>query len=171
MATFKIPTGETVVVDDEDFEQVSQMAWHRTGKGYVAHCYYDCGNVRSTYLHHFILGIKKVDHKDGDRLNNRRQNLRCATGSQNAGNKRKSSRPKSSRFKGVYWHKQRGQWRVSVANPQQFLGAFTDEAEAAAVYDRAARARWGEFACLNFPKAGERSAIDGHIVCGDQNSL
>ena len=44
------------------------------------------------------------------------------------------------------------------------LGYFLNESEAAQAYDNAARELFGDFAALNFPKTGERSAITGEII-------
>jgi hypothetical protein len=103
-------------------------------------------------LHRLILpGVPKIDHRDGDGLNCQRYNLREATEQQNQANRGKPAGSHSSRFKGVHWD--RGRWvaKIKVSRRQRHLGRFTDEAEAALAYDRAARAEFGEFAWLNFP--------------------
>jgi len=51
-----------------------------------------------------------------------------------------------------------GRWVVQ-AN-RKYLGRFTDEKAAALAYDAAAREYFGEFAVLNFPRPGERSALN-----------
>ena len=94
-----------------------------------------------------------VDHIDGDRHNNRLENLRLATRQQNLRNtgSRKGS---SSQFCGVGWDASRGKWTTYCTGPDgrmRHLGRFADEADAARAYDKAAREWHGEFARLNFP--------------------
>ena len=84
----KIPLtkGKFALVDDEDFERLSQFKWHY-GKGYAARK----TNEDYIYMHKEILGIGKKqegDHKNGDKLNNQRANLRTCTHAQNMFNRR-----------------------------------------------------------------------------------
>lgn len=89
----------------------------------------------------------KVDHKDGDGLNNKFNNLRLASDTQNAQNTKKRS-DNTSGFKGVSWHNKLGQWRaVIVVNKKQIhLGTFWDIQDAVAAYKKAAKHYFGEFA-------------------------
>lgn len=60
---------------------------------------------------------------------------------------------KSSRFRGVHWHREARKWRANIRIDDVLihLGLFIDEEEAARVYDRAARKAWGRAAPVNFP--------------------
>lgn len=93
-----------------------------------------------------------VDHKNHDTLDNRIDNLRLATRTQNNQNsvkcRRRAGKPLSSKHKGVYFHKRSGKWlaRINLDKRQVHLGLFTLEHEAAEAYNVAARAHFGEFA-------------------------
>jgi len=109
------------------------------------------------YMHRQILNARKgqiVDHKDRNSLDNRVDNLRFATYSQNARNKPKIKLNSSSRYVGVYFEKRYGRWtaQISVEGKHLWLGRFDSEIEAAKAYDTAAKKYHGEFACLNFPE-------------------
>ena len=73
-----------------------------------------------------------VDHKDTDRSNNRWDNLRQATHSQNQWNKRLSL-ANTSGFKGVSLHKRAGKWQatISLNGKQRHLGYFDSPEQAA----------------------------------------
>jgi hypothetical protein len=94
-----------------------------------------------------------VDHANRNTLDNRRSNLRLATASQNATN-RKSRSTSLSVYRGV---SQRGaRWVVVItvsAGRQKYIGSYGSEIEAAFAYDRAALEFHHEFAVLNFPEA------------------
>lgn len=93
---------------------------------------------------------REVDHRNLNRLDNRRSNLRMATRQQNSAN---CSRKSASRFRGVTWDKARGKWAagVKIDYVRHNLGRFDNEEDAARAYDAAARVAFGEFARLNFP--------------------
>lgn len=94
----------------------------------------------------------QIDHIDGDKLNNRLDNLRLCTPSQNMCNlpPRKN---KSSAYKGVYYSKRDSIYGVSITinNKRLHVGNFKTELEAARAYDEKAKELHGEFARLNFP--------------------
>jgi AP2 domain len=154
--------GYAAIVDDADYERVMDAGpWHavtkrRTGIVYAQrHTYKKDGPRANVLLHRFILGITdpkvQVDHRNRYPLDCQRNNLRVATGSQNNGNMSKPRHGKTSRFKGVSWHKSSGKWRAVIAlnRKHRHVGSFADELSAARAYDAAAREQWGEFAKCN----------------------
>lgn len=92
---------------------------------------------------------EEIDHIDGNRSNNRIENLREASRTRNSYN---SPARGKSRFKGVYLHSQNGNWiaRIKEHRKTFHIGVFQSEEEAARAYDAEARRRQGEFARLNF---------------------
>ena len=101
---------------------------------------------------------KYIDHVDGNSLNNRDENLREATSSQNNRNKKKFQGC-SSKYIGVSWHKQCNKWWAycRLNGIKTHLGLFLDEVEAATKVDEANREHHPEFSTFNFPQEGERS--------------
>lgn len=104
-------------------------------------------------LHHGRWPVGNVDHADGNPLNNRPCNLREATFSENARN-RKRRVGGSSEYHGV--HKQKNRWiaAAGVDGKGVYLGCFADEIDAARAYDKFASKTHGKFAKLNFPEIG-----------------
>lgn len=156
-------------VDQADLADVSEWNWCAMQGGNGRGCYAARGRspeeVEATgkrapiLMHRYLMGEPSgdVDHRNRDSLDNRRENLRLATVSQNIANG--LSRGGSSKFKGVSLT--RGRWRASLRKNYKtiFLGSFTIEEEAARAHDEAARRLHGEFARVNFPRDGERSAL------------
>lgn len=100
-------------------------------------------------IHHGHLP-KYIDHIDGDKANNRIENLRECTRSQNQQNTGLLSN-NSSGFKGVSWSKRLKKWFVQlrINGESIHLGFFNNKIEAAEAYDRAAIDNYGEFAKTN----------------------
>lgn len=89
-----------------------------------------------------------VDHVDGNPCNNRPDNLRLATPSQNVANQPLSSMNNFSGIRGVYWNRKAKQWQAGVSKngKSHYLGTFANLSEAAAVVKDARKALYGEFA-------------------------
>jgi len=75
--------------------------------------------------------LRHVDHINGDKLDNRRANLRIATAFENAQNRHVARGASSHR--GVVWHKGAGKWmaQAHLAGVQHYLGLFDREEDAA----------------------------------------
>ncbi len=166
--TIPLTQGYVTVVDDQDYEALSLRSWRVVVKGggtiYAVRnadaSERAAGSPKNICMHREILGIvydgsKRVDHRNRDALDNRSDNLRQCSGSQNAANvdKRRGDSAYTSRYKGVSYDRRTGRWAARIAphRGRVWLGRFGTEEEAARAYDRAAREIWGEFACLNFP--------------------
>ena len=145
--TGKYGKGKFALVDDADFESVNGHKWNLSGE-YPVSSFGKRPTRTKVSMHRFIMDAAKgtfVDHRDGNRLDNRRANLRSCTVAQNTMNSRKSKN-RSSKFKGVTRNRP---WRAYVG--PKTIGHFNTEIEAAQAYDAAAKKLYGEFARLNFP--------------------
>jgi len=147
MRSIPLTRGKVAIVDDADYEFLSQSTWHAWWSG--SRWYALDGHRR--YMHRVILGLTrfcdKGDHKDGDGLNNQRCNLRIATNSQNAANSKLRSTNRSG-FRGVVWSVKESKW-IAVIGPNIRIGCFSQREQAAIAYNEEAIKRYGEFAKLN----------------------
>jgi hypothetical protein len=149
----KIPIGEDLfaLVDDEDYELVSKFNWHKHKSSSYGQ-YYASSNVK---MHRLVMDAKPgeiIDHINGDSLDNRKENLRLCTHSQNQQNTQ--SRGGSSRYKGVSYNKKAKKWRGGffIHGKTYYCGSFESEDECARAVDKKRLEICGEFAVLNLPK-------------------
>ncbi len=156
--TIPLTQGQFALVDEEDFAWLMQWNWCADYKAQVD-IWYAARTRRTsgTLLHRVILGARRgqcVDHINGNGLDNRRSNLRLATYTENAQNRRKARGTFSSQYKGVYWCAPTKKWRAQVQpnRTSVYLGQFDTEESAAKAYDAKARELFGAFALLNFPE-------------------
>jgi len=160
MKKIKLTQGQYALVDDEDFEDLNKYKWIAqysscTKTYYVKrHSHRECGKPKHLQMHRVIMNAKKgqvIDHINGNTLDNRKENLRIATYSQNRGNS-KRYRNNTSGYKGVSWNKNRQRWEACIGyqNKYIYLGLYTTKEEAALAYNEAAKKYFGEFANLNY---------------------
>ena len=141
----ELSRGKVAIVDADDYRHTSEHKWSFTHYGYAVSWI----GGRMVLMHRWLLGAndsQEVDHVNMDRLDNRRENIRVCTRSQNIAN-RNAPVNNTSGFKGVTWDKPHKMYRAQMAHV--FLGLFADPAEAARAYDVAAKEHFGEFARLN----------------------
>lgn len=142
------PSGVFVKVDDEDFDELSGHRWHLS-EGYAR------SNIggKNTRMHRLICGNPygmEIDHINADRLDNRRENLRVCTSSENNMN-RKTNKGTASGLKGVYRHRKKWQAKIQLNGKTRNLGVHASPEDAARAYDKAAKEMFGDFARCHFP--------------------
>ena len=145
--------GKETLVDDEDFEFLNHWKW-RNSNGYAKRGSLKNGHFHTVNMHRVIMHTPdgmETDHINGNRLDNRKENLRICSHSENAYNAPKKI-SNTSGYKGVYWDKFNNKWRASitVSNKTVRLGRFINIIDAVNSYDSAARRYFGEFARTNF---------------------
>jgi hypothetical protein len=150
MATILLCSGRDLIVDDEDLDLVDRYTWHSTPNGNKFYARTK-RNGRWILLHRYLLGLSdpkaRVDHVNGDGLDNRRSNLRLATASQNAANSGKRS--KTSPYKGVYRNGKNWGAQITINGSNKYLGTYPSPELAAAAYNAVATHLFGEFARCN----------------------
>lgn len=147
MKEIPLTQGKFAIVDDADFDRLNVPSWCFHKHGY-AQCK-SGGRVRK--MHQFILDCPvgmSVDHANGNRLDNRRANLRLATRSQNAQNSRIRAN-KVVVMKGVSMDRGRYRARITLNQKTVFLGSFGTADEAHRAYCEAAPKVFGEFARIS----------------------
>jgi hypothetical protein len=99
----------------------------------------------------------EIDHVNGDKADNRMDNLRLAARSENCQNAAIRS-DNTSGYKGVTFRKSSGKWiaQIAINGKRLHLGCFPSAEDAAHAYDAAARQYHGKFCCVNFPSRNER---------------
>jgi hypothetical protein len=106
MKFIQLTQGKQAIVDDEDFELLSQFKWYAMKSGHNVYAARGGGKRRMELLHRLILGVTdskiEVDHINGDGLDNRRSNLRVATHADNQHNPGTPTN-NTSGYKGVHW--------------------------------------------------------------------
>lgn len=155
MKEIPLSQGYKALVDDGDYERLVVFRWcAQISGGHV----YAKRTKRSIMMHNVVFSPPSgfiVDHKNGNTLDNRRENLRLADKRTNARNSRKhkgyAGRPCTSKFKGVYHDKRHRRWvaYINADGLRHSLGSFGTEKAAAEAYNRGARRLHGEFALLN----------------------
>ena len=101
MKEIPLSKGFVALVDDEDYEFLSQWKWHVNIRGtnkYAQSRKYirGVGNDKMVKMHRLVMKPKNgedVDHINGNSLDNRKQNLRLCSRGQNVSNKRKGNYP------------------------------------------------------------------------------
>lgn len=140
--------GKIAIVDDEDYCWLIKQNWYFDDR-YAArtHC------RKKVYMHRLILKTDKnmhTDHINGNKLDNRKCNLRICT---NKENKRNVNKYKggTSQYKGVHWDSERELWfaQIKIGKSSKYLGRFSSEEDAANTYNKYAKDMYGEFAKLN----------------------
>lgn len=144
----KIPLtqGKVALVDDEDFEELSKYKWHahkQCGGTFYAGRNQKLANGKYRYIHMHkeIMNTPDdmhTDHINHNGLDNRRENLRVCTSSQNMMNRLKHSN-NTSGFKGVSFHSRDKKWQAGIRlNTKRIhLGYFTDKLSAIMAYREA----------------------------------
>lgn len=148
--------GMHATIDAVDLPLVDGYSWCAVPEGTDGNTWYATSRSnerprKTIRMHRIICGTPgRVDHRDGNGLNNRRSNLRPATSSQNKANSR-VYRTNRVGLKGVQVCRNRWRARIRFHGALMHLGVFPSPEEAALAYDRSAVRLFGEFALCNFP--------------------
>ena len=148
---------------------VSRFKWiaRKRGNYYYASCCMYMGRLsgRQQYaempMHRYLLHPPKektIDHRNLNGLDNRRQNLRVCSITENVRNSRKQKsvvRNFTSKFKGLSWKAKLGKWLVAITvkGKSIYQGLYKSEIDAAIAYDKAAIRYFGEYAQTNFSRS------------------
>jgi len=146
---------KTALVDADDYIWAAQYNWFLKWNGYVFRWgKKDNGKPKMIYLHKEIIKSDSldIDHKNRNKLDNTKENLRLATRSQNLANRQKLKGDFTSQYKGVRWQPSRNRWVATIISKPIGLRKtkmFKTEISAAIQYNEWAKEVFGEFAVLN----------------------
>ena len=152
MKQIQLTKGKSALVDDADFDWLMERKWNLSGNGYAVT--WVPGKKTQVLMHREIVkppnGVE-IDHINGNKIDNRRENLRLSTRQGNGCNRQKFSVTTSSVYKGVSWAKTKNRWLAGIKynGKQRHLGLFVNEWDAALAYNSAAIELFGDFARLN----------------------
>lgn len=200
MKKIKLTQGKETIVDDDDYEMLMEFApaklkrnrekghaWFaqkqyrsKTGKFYATTNVWDAelGRQRTVFMHKVILNPAKgkfTDHVNGDGLDNRKENLRVCTSSQNLANSGLAC-TNTLGYKGVRvrygFYGDRQYFADGMFDGKRYyLGQYGTKEGAAFAYDKKAKEVYGEFAQLNFPNGPSKEVkkiIQENVYCHDK---
>lgn len=137
-----------ILVSDDDWHDLKKIRWY-----ICSHTGYAFNNDFQT-MHALLMPCEKgmvVNHVNGNRLDNRRENLEVATASENAHMRRFKKEGAHSRYFGVTWQKQIKRWGAQIKKDHKkyYLGVYKVEEDAARAYNAKAVELYGDRANLN----------------------
>lgn len=120
LKTIKLTQNKYAKVDDRDYSTLLSINWHFDGR-YAAN-----KNKKKIHMHRLIMGDLPldIDHINGDKLDNRRSNLRFCTRSANIRNTDRVRKAKR-----VSYNKTLGYWAAKKLGGKH-IGWFKTEHEA-----------------------------------------
>jgi hypothetical protein len=138
--------GEISKVSDEDFKELSRYTWYLKDTGYAITFI----NRKQISLHRFIMNPPlnmQVDHINGDKLDNRRENLRVCTQTENLRNSG-INKNNTSGFIGISYDKERKTYNPSITVDCRHinLGRYINIEDALIVRLKAEKKYYGDFA-------------------------
>lgn len=153
MKNIKLTKNKIAIVDDHIYSDLNKYKWYFHSGGYAVRTIPN-SNSQKVLMHRQILNApddEEVDHVNGNRLDNRTENLRLSSRKQNAQNSSAFSDKMYSKYKGVTWFKRDNKWKsqLKTEGTNIHLGYFDNECDAAQAYNFAAIKHFGEFARLN----------------------
>lgn len=168
MKEIELTQGKVAIVDDEDYEWLSNYKWnlgdHNKSEKYIyaftriyveaeygtPHYYLKKKQRKSIFMHRMIMDTPEdliIDHINHNTLDNRKANLRNTTYSQNMIN---SYRDKPlSGYRGVTAHKKKYAARISINGKDKRIGSYRTAKEAGKAFNKAAQKHYGKYAQLN----------------------
>lgn len=149
MKEIPLSKGAVTIVDDDMFDYLNQWKWHLSRFGYAVRK----PGASQIYMHRLIMGSTKgmaTDHINRDKLDNRIENLRTCTTSENMMNRGKQTN-NTSGYKGVFWSIPAKRWRAQIVVMKKaiHLGLFDTPEEASTAYKKMAIKLHGEYANIN----------------------
>ncbi|HDV6327492.1 TPA: HNH endonuclease [Burkholderia cenocepacia] len=149
--------GDVILVDADDFAELSQYVWYVGNRGYAYRIRRDGRRRTHVVMHRQILGLdhddcRVTDHVNGNKIDNRRENLRICDQRENMRNQ-KLPRHNTTGYKGVHRVRTTGRFAAQIRINDRCIciGTFDTAEEAAHAYNRTAVECHGEFARLNVP--------------------
>ena len=152
MMIIKTREGEEIIVDDDDFAELSKSIWHLS-RGYARrYMRNESGERVALLMHRQIMGLSnadariEVDHINGNKLDNRRQNLRVCTHAENQRNRGALSNNKCG-YKGVHQRRDTNKFEAQIKYMGRIkkLGCFDNPELAHEMYCLAADMLHGSF--------------------------
>lgn len=136
--------------DLDDLPVIESRSWYVDKDGYLTSSYYYLGALRIVRFHRIVAHPKpgqRVDHKNKNRADNRKQNLRCCGSVENNRNRGRYS-TNTSGITGVTFDKKRGKWIATIMfnHKRIFIGRFQKKEDAIVARLEAEVRLFGEFA-------------------------
>jgi hypothetical protein len=145
--------GGTVLLDETDWPLVEPLTVYVGTNGYAYFSVWKDGRSWPTTLHSFLMGGARpgqhIDHRNGNKLDNRRHNLRFVSYQQNGVNRHRLNRNNTSGLRGVAFHPELSQsnpWhaQITVNRRNHYLGLFATQEAAVAARRQAELELYGE---------------------------
>lgn len=145
-------TNEEFYFDLEDYDRIKDYCWRISALGYIET---NDDNDKNIKMHRLIMGFPnlniEIDHVHGEttRNDNRKENLRMATRSQNMMNRNIQSN-NTSGVAGVWWDYKRSKWiaYININNERKYLGSFDSFEKAVKIRKKAEEKYFGEWAYI-----------------------